>query len=202
MKLVQTLRLVALVAAFAVLSTGCKHDPKNITPIKNKAAIPPKGDGPSDLIPPSRGIGGDGVPTGIPTTGIETTNLKEFDGMIPDPSFFASETVYFDFDRSLVKSGDKKKVENVATYLKSHREEKVLVEGHCDERGTEEYNRTLGEKRAQAVREALAKLGVSSDRIRTKSFGEDKPAVNGHDEAAWSKNRRGEFVLLRPKAGT
>ncbi|MBI3880481.1 MAG: peptidoglycan-associated lipoprotein Pal [Verrucomicrobia bacterium] len=122
--------------------------------------------------------------------------------MIPDPSFFASETVYFDFDRSLVKSGDKKKVENVATYLKSHREEKVLVEGHCDERGTEEYNRTLGEKRAQAVREALAKLGVSSDRIRTKSFGEDKPAVNGHDEAAWSKNRRGEFVLLRPKAGT
>ena len=74
----------------------------------------------------------------------------------------------------------------------------VQVEGHCDERGTEEYNRALGERRALAAREALIGLGIASDRVDTISYGEDKPAVPGHNESAWSKNRRGAFVLLTP----
>ena len=77
----------------------------------------------------------------------------------------------------------------------------LLIEGHCDERGTEEYNRALGERRADGLREALVKQGVSADRIATRSFGKDKPVDPGHNEAAFSKNRRGEFILLHPKTG-
>ncbi len=78
---------------------------------------------------------------------------------------------------------------------------KLLIEGHCDERGTEEYNRSLGERRALALREALAKDGVDAGRIRTISYGKDQPEDAGHDEAAWNKNRRGVFVLCHPKPG-
>ena len=78
---------------------------------------------------------------------------------------------------------------------------KLLIEGHCDERGTEEYNRALGERRALAAREALAKMGVDPMRVFTRSYGKDKPMDMGHEEGAWTKNRRDEFVLLHPKNG-
>ena len=71
----------------------------------------------------------------------------------------------------------------------------VLIEGHCDERGTDEYNLALGERRALAVRRYLVALGISADRLHTISYGEEKPAVLGSDEAAWSKNRRAEFKV-------
>lgn len=116
-----------------------------------------------------------------------------------DREFFKSNTVYFDFDRSAVKAGERVKVEEVALYLKGDANVKLQIEGHCDERGTEEYNRALGERRALSLREYLVHLGIGADRIHTISFGEDQPAVPGHNEAAWAKNRRGEFVLLKPK---
>ena len=72
----------------------------------------------------------------------------------------------------------------------------VLVEGNCDERGTEEYNRSLGERRALAGREYLIKLGIDADRVDTITYGEDRPADPGHNEAAWAKNRRDDFVVL------
>jgi len=85
--------------------------------------------------------------------------------------------------------------------LKSDSSTKLLIEGNCDERGTEEYNRALGERRADAARNALVKAGISPDRIMTKSFGKDNPADPGHDESAWQKNRRDDFVLLHPTNG-
>jgi peptidoglycan-associated lipoprotein len=78
----------------------------------------------------------------------------------------------------------------------------VEVDGHCDERGTEEYNRALGERRALALREELISLGVDPNRIDTVSYGKDRPAETGHDEAAWRKNRRGEFLLETPPGTT
>jgi len=119
-------------------------------------------------------------------------------GMQRDEGFFKANTVYFDFDRSTVKSSERSKIEAVANHLKSQPTHKVKVEGHCDERGTEGYNISLGEKRALAVRTYLVNLGISADRVYTISFGEARPAVEGHTESAWSKNRRGEFVLLLP----
>ncbi len=77
----------------------------------------------------------------------------------------------------------------------------LIIEGNCDERGTEEYNRSLGERRALALREALSNAGIDPQRIRTISYGKDKPADPGHDESAWAKNRRGDFVLCHRKAG-
>ena len=72
------------------------------------------------------------------------------------------------------------------------------IEGHCDERGTEGYNLSLGDKRANSLREYLVNLGVSPERIHTVSFGEAQPADNGHNESAWAKNRRGEFIFIEP----
>jgi peptidoglycan-associated lipoprotein len=118
-----------------------------------------------------------------------------------DRAALAANTVHFAFDSAVVKQGEESNIAAVATALGANVSDKLLIEGHCDERGTEEYNRALGERRALALREALAKAGVSPDRIRTISYGKDKPANPGHDESAWSQNRRGEFILLHPKAG-
>jgi len=116
-----------------------------------------------------------------------------FTGGMEHPGMFAP--VYFDYDSSLVAATERPKVETVAQYLKSNSATAVIIEGNCDERGSNEYNLALGERRAQAIRDYLAGLGIGADRIQTKSYGEEKPVNPGHDEAAWAANRRGEFVL-------
>lgn len=121
-----------------------------------------------------------------------------FDGMLTDRGAFAANTLHFDYDKAVVKASEVSKLQPVIAALKASPQNKLLIEGHCDERGTEEYNRSLGERRALAIRERLAKAGISPDRLRTVSFGEDKPAELGHTESAWAKNRRGELVLLKP----
>ena len=112
---------------------------------------------------------------------------------------FKANTVSFAYDSSAIRSGEKAKIAAVADHLKGNSADAVRVEGNCDERGTEEYNRSLGERRALAVREELIRLGIDPGRVETKSWGEDNPANDhGHDEAAWQKNRRGDFILLSP----
>jgi peptidoglycan-associated lipoprotein len=110
---------------------------------------------------------------------------------------FESEPIYFDFDRSDIKSEYRAVLERKAAWLKAHPEYRVRIEGHCDERGTAEYNVALGEKRALSVKDYLVALGVPVKRISTISYGEERPAVRGQDEAAWAKNRRAEFRLLK-----
>ncbi len=121
------------------------------------------------------------------------------DIMDQNRSAFAANTVHFDYDSAVVKDKEQVNLAFVAQTLATDATGAVLIEGNCDERGTEEYNRTLGEHRAEALREALIKNGVSGDRIAVRSYGKDKPADPGHSEAAYAKNRRGEFVLLHPK---
>ncbi len=110
----------------------------------------------------------------------------------------ALETVYFDFDRANLKTNTKDVLERNTQWLKDNPEEWVKVEGHCDERGTEEYNIALGERRAEGVRKYYVALGVEDSRIAVLSWGEEKPADPRHSEAAWSKNRKAE-TLLRVK---
>ena len=105
--------------------------------------------------------------------------------------------VYFDFDSAQVKESERAKAETAAEYLKKNTVGGVIVEGHCDERGSREYNLALGERRAMAVRNYLQSLGLEAGRIQTKSFGKEKPVAMGHDEESWSKNRRAEFVLFK-----
>ncbi len=105
------------------------------------------------------------------------------------------QPVLFGFDSAQIRPTEIPKLETVALHLKSNGGS-LVVEGHCDERGTAEYNRALGERRALAAREILIQLGVSGSRISTISYGEDRPAVTGSGEDVWAQNRRAEFVVV------
>ena len=119
--------------------------------------------------------------------------------MNQDRAALAPFTVHFKYDSYVVQDNEQSKLASVAQALSSDMNAKLLIEGNCDERGTDEYNRTLGEHRALALREALQKNGLDAGRVRTISYGRDKPVDTGHTEAAHAKNRRGDFVLLHPK---
>jgi peptidoglycan-associated lipoprotein len=105
------------------------------------------------------------------------------------------ENIHFDFDKSFIRNDAKPTLQSVADYMKKNPDAKLQIEGHCDERGTSEYNIALGQRRADSAMKYLTNLGVAGDRVSTITYGEEKPADPGHNEAAWAKNRRGVFVL-------
>jgi peptidoglycan-associated lipoprotein len=113
-------------------------------------------------------------------------------GGMGSPEF---EVVYFDFDKSNIKPEFEGAISHNAQVLMSNSGMSVTIEGHCDERGTNEYNLALGERRAEAVRNALIAAGVSASQIQTVTYGEERPVALGHDEDSWSKNRRGVIVI-------
>ena len=112
----------------------------------------------------------------------------------PEDEIFLRK-IYFEYDKSNIRPEYQTVLENVSKWMERNAGHQLLIEGHCDERGTDEYNLALGERRALAVRSYLVALGVSADRVHTISYGEEKPAVAGSTEAAWSKNRRAEFKV-------
>jgi peptidoglycan-associated lipoprotein len=197
MKMRSLTNLLVAGLVLTLAASGCRKNPGYLT------KLPGRGPGttPNPRDEPGGKLLGD---TGSKTTemtpsGIATSSDWDPANMVEDRAALASETVHFDFDSSVVKASERPRVDAVAAALKSDMAAKLMIEGHCDERGTEEYNRALGERRALALRESLAALGVDPSRVRTISFGQDKPVDPGHDENAWSKNRRGEFVLMHPK---
>ncbi len=109
----------------------------------------------------------------------------------------AFEPVYFALDSYSMPPQEIAKVDRVGQHLNANASHVLIIEGHCDERGSNEYNLSLGENRALAVRSYLVNMGVAPDRIQTISYGEEKPAVIGMDESAWRMNRRGEFALFQ-----
>jgi len=104
--------------------------------------------------------------------------------------------IHFDFDKYDILPEDAQILKENAALLMNYPKVKIQVEGHCDERGTNEYNLALGERRANAAKKYLVSLGISADRISSISYGEEKPLDTGHNEEAWAKNRRGHFVIL------
>lgn len=104
--------------------------------------------------------------------------------------------IYFDFDKYDIRADAKPAVEQDAAWLKTFRTAKILIEGHADERGTEDYNLALGEKRAKSVMDYLASMGIAPDRMKIISYGKSQPADPGHDEAAWQRNRRAQFLVI------
>ena len=198
MKTIKLTFPLVLALAATLATTGCKHKPVGITKLPGQNA-PQVGE-------PGAGntMGGGGtMNTGenVQTGGGALASAGTFDNMAADRAALAAYTIHFAYDRSDIRSSEKPNLAQVAQALSSDPSAKLLIEGNCDERGTEEYNRSLGERRALAARQALAKLGVDPMRIETRSFGKDQPADPGHDESAWSKNRRDDFVLLHPKPG-
>jgi peptidoglycan-associated lipoprotein len=107
------------------------------------------------------------------------------------------QDVFYDYNTAAIRDDQKAAITADAAWLQAHPGTAVVIEGHCDERGTDEYNLALGERRARAVKDALVAAGISADRISTVSFGKEQPFVPGHDEASWKWNRRAHVVLRR-----
>jgi peptidoglycan-associated lipoprotein len=188
--------ILALVATLA--TTGCKSRPPKVTNIPGRGAgvvaDPNESNTRGLTYNPNDGVGSG--PGNLATSDSwDPSNFNE------DRAALAAHTVHFAFDSAVIKTSEEANVATVAAALNSNMGDKLIIEGHCDERGTEEYNRALGERRALSAREALAKAGVDPSRVRTLTFGKDKPADPAHDESAWAKNRRAEFILLHPKMG-
>lgn len=123
---------------------------------------------------------------------VAPVNTVTSDNLAAGPSG-VTKVIYFDYDSFVVKAEFQNAIEGHAQFLKNNPRAKVSLEGHTDERGGREYNLALGQKRADAVRQSLSLLGVSAAQVESVSFGEEKPAVQGSDESAFSKNRRTEF---------
>ena len=193
MKPIRFTNILVLGLVLTLSAVGCRKHPWGVTPLhgsrtgtpEEPGAGAPLGD--TNLMNSTQGAGG--IPANPPGS---------HQGWNEDASVFKANTVHFAFDSSVVKDSEKGNVTAVADYLKSHPEAAVRIEGNCDERGTADYNRSLGERRASALREELVKMGVDASRVDTISYGFDRPVDPGHNEAAWAKNRRGDFVLLTP----
>jgi len=110
---------------------------------------------------------------------------------------FEAEAMYFDFDKSFIRLEYRPVLQEKAAFLKDYPDMRVRIEGNCDERGTNEYNLALGDRRGSSAKNFLISLGIAADRIETISYGEERPRGLGHNEASWSQNRRDDFVLVR-----
>jgi len=108
-------------------------------------------------------------------------------------------SIYFSYDKEVLGTSEKRKLDQLGNYLKTNNGVGLIIEGHCDERGGIEYNRSLGEKRALTVKNYLVSVGVSADKIQTISYGEEKPAVTGTGESVFAKNRRADLVAAKIK---
>ncbi len=163
-----------LVLALAFSVAGCKKKaPKEAPP-------PPEPPKVEEVTPP---------PAAPDTTGQAARELQA----AMDADRARLQAVYFDYDRADIRGDQRDRVTTNAEIFRRWTVWQVSVEGHCDERGTNEYNLALGERRATAGKQALVAAGVDAARISTVSYGEERPANPGHDEAAWGQNRRDEF---------
>lgn len=104
--------------------------------------------------------------------------------------------IHFDYDKFFIREDAKAVLESNAVFMKKWTAVKVLIEGHCDERGTEEYNLALGEKRAKSALDYMMSLGISAERVKIISYGKSQPMDMGHNEAAWQANRRAQFTII------
>lgn len=168
--------------------------------------------------PPVVAGGGGSVPTGTTTdrstpseaplpseTGpdvqpIDSDVARAEDFSVSDPETGEGgplEDVHFDYDQATLTEQARAILDRHAAWLKSHPSAKVMVEGHCDERGTVEYNLALGDRRARAARDYLVSAGVASEALRTTSYGKERPLDTGSNEAAWARNRRAHFGVSR-----
>ena len=179
-------KLFPVLACAAVLFTGCTKKPVRPDPT-------------ATILGPQTG-GSNITTTGIDTVADPNTLLSQrdagFDMNGQDRSTLKSQTVYFDFDSPVIKASERTKLQEAAKYLQEHPEHRLLLEGHCDWRGTAEYNLGLGDRRAAAAKNYLVTIGVGADKLETLSKGSLEAVTNG-DDTAMSKDRRVDLVVLQ-----
>lgn len=146
--------------------------------------------------------GGDGQRAGTKETDATPSSLKALqEGKLPiTPASSPLKDVLFDFDRYDLSAEARGVLRGNADWLKNNPSVRVEIEGHCDERGTNDYNLALGAKRAGAARDYLASLGIAADRLSTTSYGEEIPVCQEHSESCWRQNRRARFVIVERRA--
>ena len=120
---------------------------------------------------------------------------RRTDDTITVPSNVELSTVYFDFDKSNIRSNQRSTINDNAALMSKYSTIRIRIEGHCDERGSDEYNLALGQRRADSAKQFLTGYGISSSRITTRTYGESRPVSSGHNETAWAQNRRCEFII-------
>ena len=175
----------AIVLSVAML-WGCSSTPKTTAPAAGVSTGAATTAAPASTPAPMTST----VDTGASSGGAQMAA----DELSAPGSLLAKRTVYFDFDKSDIKPEARQIIEAHAKYLAAHPNTHITLEGHCDERGTREYNLGLGERRARAVQQVMTLLGASSGQLKLVSYGEERPVAAGHDESAWALNRRVEFV--------
>lgn len=202
----KTIKLI-LVILLVINLTACGKKKKTPPPLLSDSGMP------TEEITGSSGLGGGpytssgsgldsgaspGAGSGIgdrwtESTGEQPLTQRPYSGeWVSDPNL---STIYFEYNSFELTPESKSLLQHNAQYMKQNPNIRALIEGHCDERGTEEYNQALGERRALSAREYLISQGISSSRIDIISYGELRPAVEGSGESAWSRNRRAEFKI-------
>ena len=201
MKYLSAMFFAAVVVMF--LGAGCVN---NEIPVEDTQPVPEAVDDPGYFDETGLGgvpgggfdvAGGPGV--GEWEEGANNPGADE-DGWVPaDPTGnrLNMPVIYFAYDSDLLVPSETAKLDAIVAYLNDKPALALVIEGHCDQRGTEEYNRALGERRANAIRAYLAGKGLADGRMKTVSYGEDKPAVEGEGESVWAQNRRGVPVPMR-----
>jgi peptidoglycan-associated lipoprotein len=168
-------RIALVLAATSILALGAckKQAPQELPPPPQSSAAPAPAPAPS-------------TPQG-PVPGSQAHFAQQMQGR---------DTIYFDTDKFNVDAEDQTALAQQAAYLQQYPNIRATVEGHCDERGTREYNLALGELRANAAKNYLVSLGIAANRLTTVSYGKERPAALGSDEQAWAKNRRAVTIVL------
>lgn len=181
--------LVAAIIGLLVVGLGCKKAPPDV-PSENlttTSRAEPEPEPAEDVSPAPRPDVEDRTPDPLDAD-IKTADVSARDrGLIGD--------VYFDFDKYDLKPEARERLAKNAEFLKEHTGFIVTIEGHADERGTNDYNIALGDRRSNAAKEYLVSLGITANRIRTVSYGEEQPVCTESSESCWSRNRRAEFHL-------
>jgi|YNPNPStandDraft_1061719.scaffolds.fasta_scaffold00353_26 peptidoglycan-associated lipoprotein len=173
--------VVLVLCAFSFLASSCSKEV-----VKKEEAVTPQETRPMER-PSQLGPSG-GRPSEESLTAEERLRREA-------EAAFVNQDIYFDFDKYDLTPRAREILADKAHFMKRFPTVKVLIEGHCDERGTSEYNLALGERRANAAKQYLIHLGIAENRISTISYGKERPVDPGHNEAAWAKNRRAHFVI-------
>ncbi len=189
----QTTQLTLGLATLAVFLTGCEsatklNEPSSLAPVESRSPV---------VSSAGAGAGSGAAAAVVPQSSVTTVDLASGDagaaGAAGSAALAGQRVVYFDFDSFAIRDEFKPVVEGHAKLLASNRGKKLVVEGHTDERGGREYNLALGQKRAEAVLRSLELLGAGNGQVEAVSFGKERPAVQGGDEAAYARNRRAEL---------
>ncbi len=189
----------AAAAVVVLFGAGCESTPPEDTTLP---MVPAAVDDPNMMSGGFTGVGGGGF-DGSGATGWQEGGAAvsaDPNGWVeadPSGNRLGMPIIYFAYDSDMLVPSETEKLDQIVAYLGDKPDLALVIEGHCDQRGTEEYNRALGERRANAIRAYMAGRGLGDNRMKTISYGEDRPAVSGSGESVWSQNRRGVPVPMR-----